>query len=145
MPAPRFDDGLLAEQLGAAVDPGGVGRLLLGTGGVVEVAAENVVGRNVDEEPADLVHGDSKISDGRSVKQLGEGGIVLGLVDVGIGGAIDDGLDMLVLHGLQHGVGVGDVELGDVGEEVTVLGMLCDETELAAQLAVGSGDQDIHR
>ncbi len=99
----------------------------------------------MDEEPADLVHGDSKISDGRSVKQLGEDGIVLGLVDVGIGGAIDDGLDMLVLHGLQHGVGVGDVELGDVGEDVTVLGMLCDETELAAQLAVGSGDQDIHR
>ena len=83
------EDGLLARELGRAIDagwPGGVGLKV----GRTLVAVEHVVGANVDQRDAGL--GAEPGKNGRAIAVGAGGGVrlLLGRVDGGPGGGVDD-------------------------------------------------------
>ncbi len=76
------------------------------------------------------------------VDEVGHVNVVLGFIYIGVGGAVDDSADLMGVHKLRDGRLVGDVELGDIGIVIVVVGIgRGDESELAAELTVGAGDQ----
>ncbi len=131
-------------EFGNAVDAGRVGRLALRAGRVAERAAENIVGGYVDEGAVVGLDGAGEVAYGAGIERFGEVAVVFGLVDVGISGTIDDNPDAVAGHHLLHGLGVGNVEVGDVGKKIIVVGVAGGVAQAAAQLAVGSGNENVH-
>lgn len=140
MLATALKDVLFAMQFGQSVDASGCALLVLAAGSVVGVSAEHVVCRDVYEQSVDSAHGLCQMLDRRCVDAFAEFGIVFGAVHVGIGGAVDDGVDFLGFDRLHDGIGIGYVEFVDVGEYVAVFAACGDEAHLIAQLSVGAGD-----
>ena len=75
------------------------------------------------------------------VEQVRRGLVLLCPVYVRIGRAVDDHVRLLFPHGASDRIGIGDVQLGHVGEDVPVLAARRRTTHLAPELPVGSGDQ----
>lgn len=131
-------------ELCETVDAGGIDRLRFGAGGVALRTAEDIVGRDMDERAVILSDSFGEIADGCRVEQFGQRGVILGLVDVGVGGAVDNHADVVVMYHFFDGCGIGDVELGHIGEDVIVTGTAGGIAEAVAQLTVGAGDKDIY-
>ncbi len=67
------------------------------------------------------------------------------LIYIGISGAIDNQIDMIVTHKSMHRRTVGDVQLRHIGEKIGVSGMLQGQIlHTMTQLAVGTCDKYIH-
>lgn len=126
-------------QLGQAVNTGRSPFLVLAAGGVVWIAAEHIVRRYMDQDAVVLLYGVRKVCDRIAVQSLGQFGVALGLVHVGIGGAVYHHLDVVVLHGLHDRPGIGDVQFGHVGEDIVVFGVRGGIAYAVAQLSVGTG------
>ena len=62
--------------------------------------------------------------------------------------AVDDGLYVVLPYGLGYCLGIGDVEVGYIGEDICVESLgLCVfycVAHAVAELAVGSGDEYVH-
>ena len=86
-----------------------------------------------------------QISRGLGIQPLAQLLVLLGLVHGGVGGAVHNAVDVHLLHEVLDGVLVGDVQLGHVGVEVSVGGVLAlQQLHLVAQLAVASSNQYVH-
>ena len=88
MTAAARDDILLAVELRQAVDARRGPLLVLAARRVVRFAAENIVRRDVNEQPAGLGHRRREVLRGVGVQLLRKGGVRLGGVDIGVGGAV---------------------------------------------------------
>ena len=75
------------------------------------------------------------------VEQVRRGLVLLCPVYVRIGRAVDDHVRLLFPHRASDRIGIGDVQLGHVGEDVPVRAARRRTTHLAPELPVGSGDQ----
>ena len=75
------------------------------------------------------------------IEQVRRGLVLLCPVYVRIGRAVDDHVRLLFPHGASDRIGIGDVQLGHVGEDVPVRAARRRTTHLAPELPVGSGDQ----
>lgn len=98
----------------------------------------------MDQRAVVLLDGIRKVCDRTAVQSLCQSGVALGLVHVGIGGAVYHHLDVVVLHGLHDRPGIGDVQFGHVGEDIIVSGTSGGVAYAVAQLTVGSGYENIH-
>ena len=109
-------NGELSVQLGASVDVEGAVVLAVGLPGVGALAVKDVVGREVEHLCAGLFGGDGDVAGAAGVDggDFGDVVLVLGGVDGGPGGAVDDGVGAELIDGCGDGGGVSDVEL-DVG------------------------------
>ena len=73
----------------------------------------------------------------------------ISLINIGIGGAVDDDINAILLNHLAHGIKVGDIEISglgifrDIGEDIAVGTTLCDSSYLVAQLTVGARNQNL--
>ncbi len=102
----RGQDRLFAGQLGLPVDaqrPGLVVHLIGMRRGVAEVAAEHIVGRDVDQPRAYPRAGLRDVSGPGRVDRVCRGLVSLGAVDVGVGRAVDH--HVAGLHDLPGGRG----------------------------------------
>ena len=117
-------NGLLAAEFRCAVHAGGCALLIFATRSVVGLGAEHIVGGDVHQPRIGRVRGECEIFDGKVVDEVATLGIIFGGVDVGVGGAVDDAVDGVVVHEAKNGFAVGDVErqreriglCGDIGE-----------------------------
>ena len=97
-------------------------------------------------------HRGSEIANGRGVEQSCQRKIIFSCVHIGIGGAIDNDVDPLVLHEGTNSGRIGDVELSrldvrhivDVSKDIVVGGSFGNNPQLAAELSVGSRDKNVH-
>ena len=143
-------DFLLPVEFGEAIDSGGGAPLVFAAGGVVGFPAEDVVGGDVHQQAADLFHCDGKVLGGGGVERLHKGVFLgsLGPIDVGPGGTVDGGVDVVLLDVLPYGIEVGDVELfiavTDVGEEVFVGAAAGYELHFVSELTIGSCYKYVH-
>ena len=74
----------------------------------------------MEQGTAGFLHGSREVACCCAVDEFGGGFVAFGLVDVGVGCAVDDYLYVALLHGALYCGFVGDVKLGDVGEDVVV-------------------------
>lgn len=131
-------------ELGETIHTGWVGRFILATRGIAGIPTEYVVGRDVYECAVVGFDGFGKVAHGSGIEQLGKLGVVLGLVDVGVGGAVDDYIYVVVLDHAGHGFGIGYVKLGHIGEDVVVAGVFRGVADAVAELSVGPGYENVH-
>ena len=131
-------------ELGGSVDSCRRALLVFAAGNVVWLLAENVVGGDVYERAVAGLDGFGKVADGGSVEQFGKVGIILRFVDVGVGGAVDNDVYVVVGHRFFHSVGIGYVELGDIGKYVVVVGAFRGIAQAISELAVGSCYEYVH-
>ena len=90
--------------------------------------------------------------DGKVVDEVTTLGIIFGGVDVGVGGAVDDAVDGVVVHEAKNGFAVGDVEgqreriglCGDISEVKAVRRGGGEATNFAAELTARAGDENLH-
>jgi len=157
-------DGELSVQLGAAVDVEGAVVLAVGLPGVGALAVKDVVGREVEHLGAGLFGGDGDVAGAAGVDggDFGDVVLVLGGVDGGPGGAVDDGVGAELIDGCGDGGGVSDVELdvgggghggavgdaavdrGDVGANGLVAPGDGFVDYIVAELAAHAGDENFH-
>lgn len=126
--ATGMDDGLLTSELGNSIYTGGCCFTVLVTRSVVIVSSEDVIGGYVNDCGIESVCSLSEISNGNVVDVVGIKGFAFGCIDVGIGGAIDDYIDVLALHDVVYSSAIGNIELGYIGEDVVVRGVVRDVT-----------------
>ena len=106
----------------------------------------------MDEESFSLLGNDGQILRRFRIEQLGEAYVALGLVDVGVCGAIDKDIHLFRFSHYSYGVDVGDVQIdsvttGDVGhvaEDEIVSAALGGISEFIAKLSVGSCHEYVH-
>ena len=141
--AAAFENGLLARQLGAAIGPEGIGGQVFRARGVA-IAAEHIVGAHVHEQSPLLFCGGGQIGSGGGVDEAGHVFVVLCGVHIGVGGAVHNGAH--ALGSLEHGGGIGDIELGYIGENelVTAAQLSGYAAHFIAQLAVGTCNKNFH-
>ena len=147
-------DSLLAHLLCLAVDASGCALLVGLAGRVVGFLAEDVVGGDVNEPAAHLLHGLGQDAGGCGVQLLDQRIVPGSLcrIDISPGGTVHDGLHVAVPHHGSDSIGVGDVQvdglrpilLADVGEDIIVRGVFRYEAYFVAQLSVGSCDKNVH-
>ena len=123
--ASAFEDCLLAVQFGAAIGSGGFERLVFGTRCVAEIAAEDVVGRDVDQGDAIVGGSFCEIANRGGVDLLGDILLLFCAVYVGVGRTVDNGLEVVAAHSECHGFGVGYVEVIGIGENIFVRRVFC--------------------
>src|SRR5207342_724148 len=77
----------------------------------------------------------------------GEGGFLglLGTVDVGPGGAVDDNVGALEVELALQPAGIGDVELGAAIADDVVAGVAGGEHHVATQHSGRPGNQELHQ
>ena len=81
------------------------------------------------------------------VEEIGHGGVALGFVDIGVGGAVDYDVHLFRITDEPDGLDVGDIEPdrlhtgndGDIGKDVAVGGRGGEVAHFAAELPGGSG------
>ena len=129
-----------ASQLRASVGSRRVGRVVLGVGRTL-VPPEDVVRRYVDQHGPSFAGRGGQVCHGAMVEQVRRGLVLLCPVYVRIGRAVDDHVRLLFPHRASDRIGIGDVQLGHVGEDVPVRAARRRTTHLAPELPVGSGDQ----
>ena len=101
---------------------------------------------------AALVRHRREMRGGGMVQQVCEGEVALGLLYVGVGGAVHDDVDILGAADDAYRIGIGYIEvdrlhircLRDVGENETVSAPAGSVAYLPAQLTVGASNQYIH-
>lgn len=145
---------LLAMELGRTIHAGRCALAVGTAGGVVRLFAKDIIGGNLHQPAAHFLHGTGQILGRCGVELLYKSllGRVFGAIDIGPGGTVDDGLDVVSLDHGANGFQVGDVEVGgvepfnliDIGEEVVIGGTTGYEAHLVAELAVGPCDKYIH-
>ena len=113
--------GLLAGQLGATIDTVGTDGISLNVRCVVS-AVEHVVGGDLNHPTATLLYGCGQIARSHMVQQVAQFRILLGLVDSGVGGTIDDAVDAVLLDIRLYGLLVRDVQLSNICVKIGVLG-----------------------
>ena len=108
----------------------------VGFGGLT---VEDVVGGDMDEKCVVSEAGLSQDHGSGRVDQLGQFGLVLGLVDGSIGCAVDADVDFVCVEAMFNIVVVGDVECINVGKGPTVALVVVGELlQRSAQLSVTS-------
>ena len=152
VPASAFQDSLFALQFCQTVNTGRCPFLVFAARRVVGISAEHVVGADVNQQAARFLHRGRQMADGGSVEQVRQLVIVFCGIHVGIGGAVDDGIDLPAAHHRTDGLRIRDVELlhfhaghiVHVGEDILV-GRCCGyDPQFASELSVGSSDKDVH-
>lgn len=150
--AAGFGDGLLPGELRASVYAQRPYGIVLAAGDV-SVPSEDVIGGDVDQRGSPFPGSGSEVRHCAVVEQVRRGFVLFGFVDVGVCGAVDDHLHVVLPHRAPHGLGIGDVQLGDVGEQVADVARsgccrrgccrICrrDPAHFVAQLPVGSCDE----
>src|SRR4029077_285729 len=135
---------LLPGQLGARV--GGERRGLVGLHiRRALLAVEDVVGGHVEHRGPDLTRGGGGVARPGAVDREGLVLGLLGTVDVGPGGAVDDQVGPLAVDLPAHRVGIADVHPGPIEADHVMPGVGRGNDEVAAQHPAGTGDQDLHR
>ncbi len=135
---------VLPGQLRAAV--GRERRRLVGLDvGLALGAVEDVVAGDVDDAGAVLGGGGGHVARPLAVDRHRRLLGLLGAVDVGPGGAVDDDVGPLELEFLHHRGGVGDVELGAAEADDVVAGVARGQHHIAAEHPRCAGDQHLHR
>ena len=128
----------LASQFGRAIDGVGTGCVGLAVG-KMGGAVEDVVCRDVDKGGACLLGSLGQERRGLMIKAVAQFGVLLGLVNGGVGGTVYDELYALLAEATPNRLGVADVQLGHVGKEPTVSRILQGyRLHLVAQLPVGA-------
>ena len=131
---------MLARELGATVGRERVGRVGFDVGSPAG-AVEDVVGRNLHELGADPARRARKVPGSGPVDGERRGLLVLGALDVGPGGAVDDRLRPLAGDRGVHGERVADVELGAGEADALVPPLPREGDDVAAEHPAGTGDQ----
>jgi hypothetical protein len=139
---------MLPRELGDRVDAAGVGKVVLGIW-LCGAAVEDVVGREVDEPGSGVRAGLGQPLDGAHVDACGELLVGLALVDVVVGGAVEDDVRRVLRERLRDRLRVGDVE-GPVVQRADVGAFTVEaRAQVGAELPRGAGDQrpadDAHR
>ena len=150
--ATNATNGLFSAEFRGAVHAGGRALLVFAAGGVVGFGTEHVVGGDVHQPRIGRVGGECEIFYGKVVDEIATLGIIFGGVDVGVGGAVDDAVDGVVVHEAKNGFAVGDVEgqreriglCGDIGEVKGVRRGGGEATNFAAELTARAGDENLH-
>ena len=145
-------NGLFAAEFRGAVHTGGRALLIFATGGVVGFGTENVVGGDMYQPSVGRASGEREVFDGKVVDEVAAFGVAFGGVDVGVGGAVDDAVDVVGFHKLKNGFAVSDVErrserIGLRGDVSEVKGVRCggrEATNFAAELTACAGDENLH-
>ena len=128
-------------EFGRAVDRLRVGLHRLGVGAVA-VPVEYVVGRDVYHAGPAGSGRPGQVAHGLGVDAAAQLHVLLGLVDLGIGGAVDHIVYRSLGQRPAHRLGVADVELGHVGKPALKAAVVGQEVaHLVAQLSVGAGNQ----
>ena len=96
------------------------------------------------ERAVGRLDGIRQMAHGGGVQQFGKLGVVFGTVHIGICGAVDYHLHVVVLHHGGNGLGVGDVEFGHVGEYISVTRVCGSVAQALPQLAVGTCHEYVH-
>ena len=108
-------------------------------------AVEHIVGADLYYPSSALLDGGGQIGRCYGVERGAEFLVGLGLVDGGIGRAVDDAIYLVFLNELFNGQLVGDVEFADVGVEPLVFAMFFfEQLNLVAKLAVTACYQNFH-
>jgi hypothetical protein len=130
-------------QLGAAVGRERRHLVALHVGSAL-AAVEDVVAGDVDDAGADLGGGGGDVAGPGAVD--GEGRLLglLGAVDVGPGGAVDDHVGALEVELLLESGGVGDVELGAAEADHVVAGVAGSEHHVAPEHPRRPCNQQLH-
>lgn len=141
--AAAFQNSLLARELGAAIGTERVGGEFFGSRSVT-LASEHVVGAHVHEQGALCLGCGGQIGGSGGIDKVGQVFVVLCGVYIGVGGAVDDGAH--ALGGFEHGGGIGDIELGHIGEDelMPAAHLGGHAAHFIAQLAVGSCYENFH-
>ena len=142
--ASGVDDCLFASQFSAAIGTRGVDGLGLIARSVVEIAAEDIIGRDVDEGSIDSLSRLGEIADSEMVDSIGGRFVGLGLIDIRIGGTVDDNIDRMMAEIVPDSSLVGNVEVIDVDKRIVVGGAIGGEADVVAELTVGTSDENIH-
>ena len=135
---------LLADQLAPPVGAGRSGRVVLAIGALAD-AIEDIIGRDVDDRNTALAGDAGQGAGGIAVEPHREVGLVLGLVDVGKSGRIDDhsGRDPVDRAGKR--LGAPEIEFGSSGEDrFEPVDRRRLPGERKRQLTVTSGDEQFH-
>ena len=148
--AARLGNGFLAEELGRAVDAEGGCRPVLGIG-LAAIAVEHVIRRDVDQDGVPLLCDKGEVRGGAVVEEIGHGGIALGALDIGIGGAVDDDVHMLALADQTDRIDVRDVQIEGlrpgktayVGKEIAGTVRQDPATDFPPELTVRTGHKDM--
>ena len=126
--------------------------LIFAAGRVVGFGTEDVIGGDMYQPSVGRASGEREVFDGKVVDEVAAFGVAFGGVDVGVGGAVDDAVDVVGFHKLENGFAVGDVEgrserIGLRGDVSEVKGVRCggrEATNFAAELTACAGDENLH-
>ena len=108
-------------------------------------AVEHVVGGNLDDESAPLVHGMGQKGRRFSIEPLGQCFVRFGFVNGGVGSTVDDAVNLVLINKTLD-IGLrGDVELCHIGIEPLMLTVLwLERAQAGAQLPVAASDENVH-
>ncbi len=98
----------------------------------------------MDQRAVASLHRIGEIGDGFGVERLGEFGIVLRSVDIGICRAIYNHIDVVGVDRFDDLFRIGDIQIGHVGENIIVPRILRGVSYAGAQLAVRARYKYIH-
>lgn len=130
------EQSLFACQFGATVGSARRNGVALAAGNPA-LTGEDVVGADVD----DLGTCRGKVLHGVGIDEQRGRFVLLRLVHVGVGGAVDNQVNSMVAHKGMHRLAVGDVKFRHVGEEIGMVAVACRErAHLRAELSVGACD-----
>lgn len=152
MLAARSENMLFPFEFGPSVDAGGCSLLLFPAGRIVGIAAEDIVRRDVDQQPVHLLHGAGQIPGCFGIQHPAEDFVALRLVDIRIGGAVDHAVDALLPDDTTDRLQIGDIQdgcrkpfgLDDIRKEKFVIRIPADDTHLTSQLSVGPRYENFH-
>lgn len=106
--------------------------------GPVGVARKDVVGRNVDQRGVRSRSRTCQITHRQPVDPIGCRLVLLGPVDVGVGGAVDDHVDPPVAHRPPDGFLVGNIQLRHIRKTIFVPRRRSQQPHGVPQLSVGT-------
>jgi hypothetical protein len=128
-----------AGEFGDGVGAEGMGGVLLDIG-MAGTAIEDVIGGEVDQLGVGLAAGEGQVAHGQRVDQKGGQRLLLGDIDLIIGGGVEDHFGIAVGQGVLHGQRVGDVHLGAIPGHDGEPALPEFTDQLSAQLSGGSED-----
>lgn len=140
---------LLAVQLGQTINARRSALLVFLAGHIVGVAAKDVVGAYVHEQSILLFHHFGQILWGNGIESLDDITGSLGSIHIGPRRTVDNAFHVVFPHHSADSIDVGDVQLlvtiTHIGEDIMIFTVPGNDLHFVAQLAVGTGNQYIHR